>query len=142
MAEAQPRKLQKSRTDRMLFGVAGGLSEYLELDAVLVRVAIVVLCFAGGLGIIAYIALALVMPEAPVGSGETSSVETRDASSPAGLSSSTQRNRTIIGGILIAIGVIFLFQQLNFFGWLRWDLLWPLIIVGIGLSLVWNRVRR
>ena len=32
MAEAQPRKLQKSRTDRMLFGVAGGLAEYLELD--------------------------------------------------------------------------------------------------------------
>lgn len=33
MAEAQPRKLQKSRTDRMLFGVAGGLAESLELDA-------------------------------------------------------------------------------------------------------------
>ncbi len=126
----------------MLFGVAGGLAEYLELDAVLVRVAIVVLCFAGGLGIIAYIALALVMPEAPERSGETSSEETPDASLPAGLSPSTQRNRTIIGGILIAIGVIFLFQQLDFFGWLRWDLLWPLIIVGIGLSLVWNRVRR
>ena len=126
----------------MLFGVAGGLAEYLELDAVLVRVAIVVLCFAGGLGIIAYIALTLIMPEAPEGSSETSSEETPDASSPTGLSSSTQRNRTIIGGILIAIGVIFLFQQLDFFGWLRWDLLWPLIIIGIGLSLVWNRVRR
>ena len=126
----------------MLFGVAGGLAEYLELDAVLVRVAIVVLCFAGGLGIIAYIALALVMPEAPEGNSETSSEETPDVSSPTGLSSSTQRNRTIIGGILIAIGVIFLFQQLDFFGWLRWDLLWPLIIIGIGLSLVWNRVRR
>jgi len=142
MAEAQPRKLQKSRTDRMLFGVAGGLAQYLDFDAVLVRVAIVVLCFAGGLGIIAYIALALVMPESPQGSGETSSEETPDASLTADLSSSTQRNRTIIGGILIAIGVIFLFQQLNFFGWLRWDLLWPLIIIGIGLSLVWNRVRR
>ena len=126
----------------MLFGVAGGLAEYLELDTVLVRVAIVVLCFAGGLGIIAYIALALVMPEAPEGNSETSSEETPDVSSPTGLSSSTQRNRTIIGGILIAIGVIFLFQQLDFFGWLRWDLLWPLIIIGIGLSLVWNRVRR
>lgn len=32
-AEAQPRKLQKSRTDRMLFGVAGGLAEYLDIDA-------------------------------------------------------------------------------------------------------------
>lgn len=126
----------------MLFGVAGGLAEYLDFDAVLVRVVIVVLCFAGGLGIIAYIALALVMPESPQGSGETSSEETPDASLTADLSSSTQRNRTIIGGILIAIGVIFLFQQLNFFGWLRWDLLWPLIIIGIGLSLVWNRVRR
>ena len=126
----------------MLFGVGGGLAEYLEIDTVLVRVAIVVLCFAGGLGIIAYIALALVMPEAPEGSGETSSEGTTDASSPTSLSSSTQRNRTIIGGILIAIGVIYLFQQLNFFGWLRWDLLWPLIIIGIGLSLVWSRVRR
>ena len=142
MAEAQSRKLQKSKTDKMLFGVGGGLAEYLEIDAVLVRVAIVVLCFAGGLGLIAYIALALVMPDAPEGDAEAHSDEAPAATSSGDLSATTQRNRTIIGGILIAIGVIFLFEQLNFFGWLRWDVLWPLIIIGIGGALIWGRVRR
>jgi phage shock protein PspC (stress-responsive transcriptional regulator) len=49
--------------DRMLAGVASGLSRFLGVDVLLVRVAIVVLCFVGGIGIPFYLASWLLIPE-------------------------------------------------------------------------------
>ncbi len=60
------RKLTKSSTDRMIAGVCGGIAEYLDLDPTLVRVLYVVISFfsAAFPGLIIYIVLALVMPDA------------------------------------------------------------------------------
>jgi phage shock protein PspC (stress-responsive transcriptional regulator) len=55
-------RLRLSGTDRKIAGVCGGLGEYFELDPVLFRAAFVVLAFAGGLGILLYLALWLVVP--------------------------------------------------------------------------------
>ena len=56
------KRLVKS-TDRKLFGVAGGVAEYFDLDPTLVRVGFVVLCFCfAGIGLAAYAALAIFMP--------------------------------------------------------------------------------
>lgn len=62
--EASPaRQLHLSRTDRKIAGVCGGLGQFLDIDPILFRVAFVVLAFAGGVGIVLYIALWLVMPQ-------------------------------------------------------------------------------
>ncbi len=59
------KKLYRSRTDKRLAGVCGGLAKYLNMDATVVRLITVLLCvFAGG-GLLAYIIAALVMPEEP-----------------------------------------------------------------------------
>ena len=58
------KKLTKSRTDRRWAGVAGGLAEYFEVDSTLMRLLFVVFTFAGGPGLLLYIALAIVLPEA------------------------------------------------------------------------------
>ena len=71
MAQAQKERLRKSSSDRVMFGVAGGLAEHLDIDSTLVRVAFVVLGFASGIGLIAYIVLALVMPEAVKGAAQS-----------------------------------------------------------------------
>lgn len=63
------RRLTKSRDDRMIAGVCGGLAEYFSIDTVLVRVAFVLLGVFGGGGVIAYIVMMLIMPEPAVGSG-------------------------------------------------------------------------
>ena len=56
------KRLVKSR-DKKLYGVAGGLAVYFDIDPVLVRVGFVVLCICFlFLGLIAYIALAIMMP--------------------------------------------------------------------------------
>src|SRR5262245_33512679 len=50
-----PWRIERSRSDRILAGVAGGLAERLGVDAVIVRLAFVVLSFAAGAGVIAYV---------------------------------------------------------------------------------------
>lgn len=60
-------KLYRSRKDRMVAGVAGGLAEYLRVDPLLVRLAIVVLVLANAPGVVvAYIIMAVLVPEEPV----------------------------------------------------------------------------
>lgn len=55
--------LYRSRTDRMIGGVCGGLADYFGVDPTLVRVAAVLLAVANGVGVIAYIILLVVVPE-------------------------------------------------------------------------------
>jgi phage shock protein PspC (stress-responsive transcriptional regulator) len=59
----RPRRLLRSSSDRMLWGVAGGLGEYLRIDATLVRLGFVAAAFFGGFGVIAYLVMAVVVPE-------------------------------------------------------------------------------
>src|SRR6188472_1828425 len=61
-AEPQPRRLYRSRSDRVLGGVCGGLAAYLGIDAVIVRVVAVALTVAGGLGLALYVAALLLVP--------------------------------------------------------------------------------
>ncbi len=50
--------------DRMIFGIAGGIAEYLGVDPVLIRIAFVLLTLFVGGGILIYLILLLIMPEA------------------------------------------------------------------------------
>jgi phage shock protein PspC (stress-responsive transcriptional regulator) len=58
-------RLYRSRDDRILFGVAGGVAEWLDLDPALVRIIWALLIFAGGIGFFLYIVMAFVIPEEP-----------------------------------------------------------------------------
>jgi phage shock protein PspC (stress-responsive transcriptional regulator) len=56
-------RLRRSRTDRKVAGVAGGLARHLDVDPLILRVAFVVLVFFGGAGLILYGACWLLVPE-------------------------------------------------------------------------------
>lgn len=58
------KKLYRSRTDRMLAGVCGGLAEYFGIDAVIVRLLALVLLFTGP-GLFVYLIMWLITPLAP-----------------------------------------------------------------------------
>lgn len=58
----EPKRLYKSRTNRVLCGVCGGLGEYLNVDPTILRLLLVLLAFTTT-GIIAYIVAAVIMPE-------------------------------------------------------------------------------
>lgn len=61
----EPKRLFRSRKDRILGGVCGGMGNYFNLDPVLVRVIWVVLLFAAGVGFLAYILSWIIIPEEP-----------------------------------------------------------------------------
>lgn len=56
------KQLRKSNTNRILFGVCGGLGEYFNVDPLVFRVAFIALAFVQGLGILLYLLLVLLMP--------------------------------------------------------------------------------
>ena len=61
------RKLYRSRTNRKLAGICGGLGQYFNLDATLLRVLFVLLAVLGGSGLILYLALWIIVPREPQG---------------------------------------------------------------------------
>ena len=60
------KRLYRSRSNRMLFGVCGGLGEYLNVDPTVIRLIFVLAFLPGGPGLIAYLVLALLVPEEPL----------------------------------------------------------------------------
>ena len=59
---ARPKRLLRSRSDRMLGGVAGGLGNYFDVDPVIFRIGFGVTLFFGGLGALLYLAMLIFVP--------------------------------------------------------------------------------
>lgn len=59
------KKLYRSKTDKMICGVCGGIGEYLNVDATLIRLIWVVLA-CSGTGLLAYFLAAVIIPQDPV----------------------------------------------------------------------------
>ena len=57
------KKLTRSKTDRKILGVCGGIAEYFDIDSTLVRVGWILMTLFRGLGVLAYLICALAMPE-------------------------------------------------------------------------------
>ncbi|MGE5424118.1 MAG: PspC domain-containing protein [Syntrophothermus sp.] len=62
----EPKRLFRSRKDRIIGGVCGGLGNYLNMDPVIVRVVWAIAFFAFGAGLLAYIAAWIIIPEEPM----------------------------------------------------------------------------
>jgi len=57
-----PRSLTRSTTDKQLGGVSGGLGAYLGVDPLLIRIGFVVTALTSGLGLLAYLAMLILVP--------------------------------------------------------------------------------
>lgn len=125
---ATPHVLRRSRQDRMIAGVCGGLGRYLGVDPVLLRVAFVVLAIAGGSGILIYILGAILIPEEKPGE-QLGPVHARSGAS----------GRILAGTALIAVGTILLIDR--FVSWFD-KIIGPLTLVALGVAvLVWGTRR-
>lgn len=65
----ETKRLYRSRSERMISGVCGGLAQYLNLDPTLIRLLFVITAIFGGPGLIVYIVMLFVVPEEPLGPG-------------------------------------------------------------------------
>lgn len=57
------KRLYRSNTNRMLFGVAGGIADYFNMDPTIVRILWVLIALFGGTGVLIYIIAAIIMPQ-------------------------------------------------------------------------------
>jgi phage shock protein C len=141
------KKLYRSRKDKMIAGVAGGLGEYFDVDVTLIRILLVVSLFFGGFGLLAYMILWIVVPEEPfvfhneAGTDSSKPEEEdklRDANERYNRAFEDQRNkrRNFAGVILIIIGVIFLAD--NYIPRIHFADFIPLIIIAIGVAVLVN----
>ena len=143
------KRLRKSQKDSMLFGVAGGLAEYFDIDPTLMRAAWIVFILASaGTALIAYIVLAIIMPKQPVSPQTSQAVSDdieelpEDATAPTTHHRQTWRwsaRRNLLGVALITVGFLFLLSNLGLLFWWRWDVLWPLALIAIGAALIIGR---
>lgn len=129
---APQRLLRRSRQDRVLGGVSGGLGHYFGIDPILIRLAWVALVLAAGTGVLLYIICWVVIPEEP----EDGQFVARAATAP----QSTAALRYLIGGALIVIGGLLLLRML--LPSIDAQLIWAAALIGIGLIIVLQGIRR
>jgi len=122
------KRLYRSRKDSTIAGVCGGLGEYFGVDPTFLRIIFVILIFADGIGLIAYIIAWIVMPQRPV---EVDAVEGSESEQPVSYGS---WNKYIPGAILIALGVIFIVKE--HYWWWHIERFWPILLIIFGLFLV------
>jgi len=61
-----PRRLYRSRTDRVIGGVCGGLAQFFTIDATIIRLLFVFTALFGGTSLLVYLVMLLVVPEEPL----------------------------------------------------------------------------
>lgn len=134
----EPRRLHRSRDNRVLGGVCGGLGEYFAVDAVLFRIAFVLLIFAGGLGILAYVLAWIFMPEEPETAGAASESAFDRAVGP--VDEERRRGALVLGLLFVGLGVLFLLD-VAWPDFLSWRYVWPIALIAVGIAIV-LRARR
>lgn len=154
-------RLYRSRSDRFIAGVAGGMAEYFRIDPTLVRLLWVAAGLMHGLGVIAYLIAMVVIPEE---GRDTRSVEPYQSaghgkhvvsdhpaepgeqrSEPgyekpvrgAGEEAKAARRKAAIGWVLVGIGAFFLVEM--FFPYVQWDFVFPLVLIIAGVVLLVGR---
>ena len=134
------KKLFRSGNDKMIGGVAGGLSEYFDIDPVILRILFVLLLFAYGSSFFFYILMWIIVPINPKHRFPMSQKEKmEEASDIDDIHDRKKRrgqNKSVFGGIIITIGVIWLFN--NMFP--QFDLSWivPLCIIALGAYILYK----
>lgn len=143
------KKLYRSREKKVIAGIAGGLGNYLDIDPVIIRIIIVLITIFHGVGILVYIIMWIVIPEAPFNlfyneeinnpsesSGENFTENDSSKMNESLNSLQTSNSRIIIGVILIGLGIIFLFDK--FLPFFDFELVFSVGLMALGVALIFN----
>ncbi|MBT9177094.1 MAG: hypothetical protein DDT20_01423 [Firmicutes bacterium] len=149
----------------MIAGVCGGLADYFGLDPTLVRIAMAALMFFDGIGFIAYIAMALIVPkESMRAASPTQGVEanikelaetaeelgerleqTFASKKPERASAETRQSRVpraVLGGAIVVLGAFLLLRSFNLMWWIDSRWVWPGVLILCGFALIIQGARR
>jgi len=130
-----PKKLYKSRRNRMIDGVCGGIAEYFGIDVTIIRILFVLLGLMGGTGLLVYVTAMIIMPTNPDFSF------TPDAQPQNG------NGKRFWGILLILVGTTILFVNLGWLSGLRWwsfsgTVIFPALMIAAGLFILMNVLKK
>ena len=117
------KRLYRSTMNRLLGGVCGGLGEYFDVDPVLIRIVVVLLMLAPGIGVWAYLAAWIIIPKRSVGLAPESA-----APSPGSWP------KYLPGLVMVMLGALLLIRQHWY--WFGWHELWPVVLIVIGVAVI------
>ncbi len=144
-------RLYRSRTDRFLGGVCGGLGKYLGIDPTIVRLIFLVLLFTQGFGFLIYLILWILLPVE--GGAETSAGSVGDRLGE-GMKGVGEDIRNVaqtphpqaglwFGAGLVVLGAVLFAERLGemlglgwLTQWINWSTLWPVLIIVLGVALI------
>ncbi len=142
------KRLYRSNRNVMIAGVCGGIAEYFNVDPVIVRVIAVMLFFAGGSALLAYILGIIIIPKEPYTLAQEKKGDEQGETLPPAPAprptAPTPGTGMLIGGlIMIAMGVIFSMRSIPFmrhYYWWFWDhawhFFWPAVIIVVGFVMI------
>ena len=142
--ENNNKRLERSRTNRVIAGVCGGLADYFKIDIALMRVLFVVATICGSFGFWMYVILWIVVPEenilGPGSSNQQSYGDTIDITPNDEKDDKKSVNGAMIASlILIFIGLVALIDNFTPIAWV-WKL-WPVPLIIIGVVLLINSTK-
>jgi len=124
---SRPARLTRSKHDRMIGGVAGGMAAHLNIDTAWIRIAWLALLILGP-GFILYIIAWIAIPE----SEDSDPLPVRAARA-------SDNGRLIVGGLLVIIGGSLLANR--FLPWME-DLVLPAILIALGVGVIVYSLRK
>ena len=125
--ERQVARLRRSKSERVIAGVCGGLGRYFGVDPVWFRLVFIILAIGGGAGVLFYVIAWIAIPE-----------EGADTVRFSGSDLGT-RGPLIAGVILVGVGLLFLADNLA--PWFN-QFMWPAAVMAAGLGLIYTGRRR
>jgi phage shock protein PspC (stress-responsive transcriptional regulator) len=151
------KRLVRDTRHAVLGGVAAGFGKYLDVDPVLVRLAFVLLAFAHGAGLMAYLLCWLVVPREDAGAPRVAAGPPADQGPDAGSAAASEpladvraaapaaaQGQAVVGSFLVVAGALLLAHNLGWLHWPHWlslHTLWPLLVVALGAGLVAKSLR-
>ncbi|NPV10429.1 MAG: PspC domain-containing protein [Ignavibacteria bacterium] len=140
------KKLYRSRQNKIIGGVCGGIGKYFDIDPVLIRLLFVLITLLNGAGLILYIILLIILPLEPFNPDE---IEIKDfteipdeklVNTASDFTDRKEKTKKIFGIILLIIGTLLFLE--NFIDILDFEIFAPLIMILIGLYLIYDSIKK
>lgn len=137
--------LYRSKTNRLIGGVCGGLGEYFAIDPTVIRIVFLLIALFGGGGILLYLILWLVIPSeknkkvSVQENAEEIKEEAKDLFEKGKYYAKKDEGRYIFGLMLAIIGVLFLLENFGIFRIEYFFKLWPLVLIIIAFGIIFKK---
>ncbi len=144
--ETTTSRLYRSKSNKMLGGVAGGLGEYLNIDPTIIRIGFILLGLLNGIGILLYLLMWIFIPSTSTKTGldneetiKENIAEMKQTAQSFGHTlhfkhqSTPENSRSWWAILIIALGFFFLFKNFGIFDVLDIERFWPVILIVAGL---------